>query len=92
VCATIGVTREEGHRARQSAEALGEGVIHLIWVSSGQIDATAALKEQRVTRYERVTHTKALRAGGVPRGVQELNLDRADLEGVTGLVSDEIGA
>ena len=52
VLTPVGMPRKEGHVIRQLAEPLGERVVHLIGISTRQVDATTPLQESGVAGKE----------------------------------------
>ena len=74
------VAREEHCLWRQLGELAGQRLIQGVGVTAGKIDSAAALDEQGVARHQSVPDQKALTAGRVPRGVNELDLHITEFE------------
>ncbi len=82
--------------ARKDDRAIGErgktleAVVHRLGVASGQIGASATIEEERVPGDKVAVDEEALAAGGVPRSVQQLDVDRSDAYDVAGLVGHQL--
>ena len=64
---------------------------HLVVIAAGQVGAATPVQEQRVPGDELAAHHEALAPGGVPGGVDELDLDVADPHDVARIVIRQVG-
>ncbi len=65
--------------------------MQFLGIAAGEIGATAAVKEQSVARAEMIVHEDALAARGVPRSVNEFDVDLAHLHHLTAAVAHQLG-
>ena len=74
--------------AGQSGQTL-QTRVHVGGVAAGKIGTTTSVEEQRVPRHETTAHEKTLASRGVPRGVDEFDVDVTQRDPSTGILGDE---
>ena len=83
------MTRINDCRARQAIQGL-QTVIHHFRVAPGQICSTTSVKKKRVSRDQTPVNQEALRPGSVTWRVNQGDVDIANFDNVTSLMSNEI--
>ena len=86
----IQVAGEQDGVVRHLGEPPGERVVQLLGVATGKVSPTASVEEQCVAGDQMVLHQETLAARGVAGGMDELDLDLADLDFVSRGVGDKL--
>src|SRR3989442_1478598 len=88
----IVVAGEEQRVVGQRREPLSERVVHLLRITAGQVRAPAGADEEGVAGDEAAIDEETLRAGRVPRRVQERQREPSDRQRVVVVDLHEVGA
>ncbi len=84
------MARIEDRRVRHLGETIVERPIQLFWVTPRKIRSPATIEKQRVASEEAVVDEEALTSRRVPRGVDELDVDRSHRHDIARFVPDQM--